>query len=283
MELFFNMWDSLRFKLMSNPGQIFRLTVQEGSRGFTLNVEAYHEKVCMFPGAFNQVQVLETIAKQGQAFVVYKEGELCLYNKRLKIFLGSVEYIGTNQYGGPKLRINGKECNSMKAISRAVFGEVRPTDYVREFITPYYMEEKVAKEERLESEIVLEDFKLVETKRMMGKYYPVISYQGNDYSGVTKLKEALPQLEDESLLQRVFDHIGWNTSHQCRPRHIEIIEDFNIVQISDGLWEVNGSQYFHSKKKLQDHIRAQSPPGKGIGRETAKKMFEELERRQSRV
>lgn len=272
MELKLSMWDALRVQLMRHPGRNFKLILEKDS----LTVEEYPNPVGMFLGDFNQQKVLETLATQGHAYVTYRGEELHLYVKTFTVFLGTVEYLGTNNYGNPKLRINGKDCNTTKSISRALFGEVRPTSHVDKFIAPYYETDKQQRQEAALAHLELEDFSLVQVRKLMGKRYPVISYQGNDYNGVTKLKEAIPQLEDEELLQQVFDHIGWKPG-RARARHLDLIDTYRIEQMSDNLWELDEEVYCNSKREVQDYIRKQ--PGGSIGRETAKKMFIELERR----
>lgn len=270
MELELSIWDALELKLMRYPGKNFEITLSEPN---ILNVRECDEDIILFTETLKKKSLLSTLAKKGKAHVVYKDGQSLIYMEKVKIFLGTVEYIGKNQYGSAKLCINGRDCNTIQSISRAVFGVNKSPDYVREFIKPYYKEETL---ELRDLDIDLRDFELVETKKLMGKYYPVISYRGTDYSGVTKLKEALPQLEDERLLKQVYEQIGWEPS-KAKLRHIELIDNFHIEQMSDNLWEINESKYCHSKREVQDYIRSQ--PRGSIGRETAKKMFIELERR----
>lgn len=274
MELELNIWDALELKLMRCPGKNFEITLSEPNK---LSIRECDEDINLFTETLRRRSLLNTLAKKDKAYVVYREGQSLIYVEKVKIFLGSVEYIGKNQYGSAKLCINGKDCNTIKAISRAVFGENKSPDYVREFIRPYYKEETL---ELRDLDIDLRDFELIETKKLMGKYYPVISYRGTDYSGITKLKEALPQLRDERLLKQVYEQIGWKP-RKAKLRHIELIDNFHIVQLSSSLWEINESKYCHSKREVQDYIRSQ--PGGSIGRETAKKMFIELERRYEEV
>ena len=274
MLLDFSLWDLLRMELMSNPGQIYKATRKDKA----LELQPYSQTVGKYPARLQQIGVLKDLATEGSAFVVYKGGEFYHYLDKIKIFLGTVEFIGTNQYGGPKLRINGRACNNMKSISRAIFGEELSNGYVRDFIKPYYKEEIKKEREIIESALELGDFQLVQVKKNFGTYYPVISYRGNDYNGVTKLTEAIPQLaRDPVLLDKVFAHIGWKTGkkRKGKPRYQELIEKLDIIPLGNNCYRI-GEAFFDSRRQTAKYIR--DVLGEPLGTETARKMFDSLDK-----
>lgn len=276
MEL--DIWDHLYLKMFLVENQVYRLTLDDHME--TIEVLKVGEPEDMFPSLMGDTlikrDILEMMALCGECYLHYYKGNFYIYSSEgPEIFLGDIKYTGQNHYGGPIFLINGKKCNSYKAISLAIFGEIRHNSQVKAFIEPFIIKPKPVIPG---SEVNLDDFQLVKINRHLNKFYPLISYCGVEYNGVSKLKEAIPVLKrNKELLEKVLTHIGWDTQRGAT-RHDELIKKFDLEKVGGSYVltnpkDPNEDVTLTSQRQVVAYIKSH---GESISRDTAKRIFESL-------
>ena len=205
----------------------------------------------------------------GTTYVDYYKGQWRVQTPvRVTIIPYEIKYLGLNGHQTPIVEIGGEQYSGYAAISNRVFGYYRKE--IKDIIKPY-----------LYTEFDRDQLHFVEYKTYRGRKYPVFTYGESKklIKGAKGLKALFPQLTDEFIKT-----LAPETPGVVKERHEEIIEQWGIRLLP---MDANGKQFyevgdrlFEYKTEVVGFLRGE---GTKIGQTTAKKMFEELERRQSRV